>query len=62
MIDGKSVIDCVVRNLTDKGASLEVGSFIGIPAMFELSIPVDNLMRKCRVRWRKSNQIGICFI
>ncbi len=62
MIGGKSIIDCTVRNLTYKGASLEVGSPVGIPAMFELSIPVDNLTRKCRVRWRKSNQIGICFI
>jgi hypothetical protein len=62
IVDGKFVIDCKVRNLTHKGASLEVGSIVGIPAMFELSIPVDHLTRKCRVRWRKSNQIGICFI
>jgi PilZ domain len=62
MIAGKSVIDCKVRNLTHKGASLEIGSLVGIPAMFELSIPVDNLTLKCRVRWRKSNQIGISFI
>jgi hypothetical protein len=62
IIDGKSMIDCKVRNLTHKGASLEVGSLVGIPAMFELSIPIDHLTRKCRVRWRKSNQIGISFI
>jgi hypothetical protein len=62
MIAGKSMIDCKVRNLTYKGASLEVGSPIDIPETFELSIPVDRLTRKCRVRWRKSNQIGICFI
>ena len=62
IVDGKSVIVCKVLNLTYKGASLEVGSFAGIPGMFELSIPVDHLTRKCRVRWRKSNQIGICFI
>jgi hypothetical protein len=62
IIAGKLVIDCKVRNLTYKGASLEVGSLVGIPAMFELSIPVDNLTRLCRVRWRKSNQIGISFI
>lgn len=61
LIDRKLVIDCRVRNLTYKGACLEV-SPIGIPDTFELSIPVDNLTRKCRVRWRKSNQIGIFFI
>jgi hypothetical protein len=62
MIDGKSIIDCKVRNLTYRGACLEVGSPVGITDTFELSIPVDNLTRKCRVRWRKSNQIGIFFI
>ena len=36
MIDGKSVIDCTVRNLTYKGANLEVGSPVGIPDTFEL--------------------------
>jgi hypothetical protein len=62
IVDGKFVIDCKVRNLTHKGASLEVGSIVGIPAMFELSIPIDNLTHKCRARWRKPNQIGIYFI
>jgi hypothetical protein len=62
LIDGKLVIDCKVRNLTYRGACLEVASLIGIPDTFVLSIPVDRLTRKCRVRWRKSNQIGIYFI
>ncbi len=62
MIGGKSVIDCMVRNLTYKGASLEVGSLVGIPAMFELSIPVDNLTRKCRVTWRQVRRLGVQFV
>jgi PilZ domain len=62
MIDGKSVIDCTVRNLTDTGASLEVGTPVGIPDTFELSIPVDNLKRKCRVTWRQERKIGVQFV
>jgi hypothetical protein len=62
IIDGKSMIVCKVVNLTYKGASLEVGSLIGIPETFELSIQGASLTRKCRVKWRKSNQIGISFI
>jgi hypothetical protein len=61
MIDGKSVIDCRVRNLTYKGACLEV-SPVGIPDTFELSVPVDSLTRKCRVRWRDSRRVGVHFI
>ncbi len=62
MIDGKSVIDCTVRNLTDTGASLEVGTPVGIPDTFELSIPLDNLKRKCRVTWRQERKIGVQFV
>jgi hypothetical protein len=62
MIDGKSVIDCTVRNLTYKGASLEVSSPVGIPHTFELSIPLDNLTRKCRVTWRQERSIGVQFV
>jgi hypothetical protein len=62
LIDGKLVIDCKVRNMTYKGACLEVASPIGIPDTFELSIPVDNLKRKCRVSWKDSKRIGIYFI
>ena len=62
LIAGKSVIDCTVRNLTAKGASLEVGSPVGIPDTFELSIPVDNLTRKCKVNWRQQRKIGVEFV
>jgi hypothetical protein len=62
MIDGKSIIDCTVRNLTDTGASLEVGSPVGIPDTFQLSIPVDKLTRKCRVTWRQERRIGVQFV
>jgi hypothetical protein len=61
-IAGKSIIDCMVRNLTDKGASLEVSSPVGIPDTFELSIPIDNLTRKCRVSWRRERRIGVQFV
>jgi len=62
VIDGKSVIDCTVRSLTDKGASLEVVSPIGIPDKFELTIPGGNWTHKRRVAWREPKKIGVRFI
>jgi hypothetical protein len=62
MIDGKSVIDCKIRSQSYRGASLEVASPIGIPDTFELSIPVDNVTRKCRVKWKDPRRIGIYFV
>ena len=55
-----AVIDCVVYDLSDLGACLNVESPIGIPDSFDLvlnHVPV----RKCRVAWRTSTQIGVDF-
>jgi hypothetical protein len=56
-----SVIDCLIRNLSDKGASLEVESQIGIPETFTLVIPHDAIMRVAHVQWRSAKRIGIVF-
>lgn len=54
-------IDCVVRNLSDTGAALEVASPLGIPQAFNLLIAGDRTSRQCEVRWRKENRIGVAF-
>jgi DNA-directed RNA polymerase subunit E'/Rpb7 len=36
---GQSIIDCVVRRITDHGATVEVESPLGIPEHFHLLIP-----------------------
>lgn len=57
-----SVIDCTVRDLTDEGACLVMGSPVGLPETFELLIPVDNFKRTCRVVWKSSDKIGVAFL
>jgi hypothetical protein len=54
-------IDCVVRNLSDTGAALEVASPLGIPQAFNLLISGDRTTYQCEVRWRKENRIGVAF-
>jgi hypothetical protein len=54
-----SLVDCTVRNLSQRGACLQVSSPIGIPERFE--IVLDGVSRPCRVRWRSGRQIGIAF-
>jgi len=53
-------IDCTVRNLSEKGATLDVASPVGIPDRFSLHIRGDHA-RKCRLVWRKELRIGIEF-
>jgi hypothetical protein len=52
--------DCVVRNLSDRGACLKLENVIGIPDSFELVIEPGSV-RNCRVAWRKPTLIGVEF-
>jgi hypothetical protein len=55
-----AVIDCTVRNITDRGACLEVESPIGIPDYFDLVLDTAPVL-KCRLTWRKAARIGVAF-
>ena len=54
-------LDCLVRNVSDHGACLEVESPVGIPDAFTLVIRADDLRRPCHVAWRAARRIGVRF-
>ncbi len=58
--DHEAVIDCVVWDLSELGACLNVENPSGIPDSFDLEI-VHASVRKCRVAWRTATQIGVEF-
>lgn len=58
---GRSTIDCRVRNLSSKGAKLEVISVVGIPNTFDLMIGEERTMQSCRVAWRTLKELGVEF-
>jgi len=60
-IDDKSTIDCVVRDLSNKGASLEIESPIGIPDRFTLITKANREQRACHIIWRLMRRIGVRF-
>ena len=58
---GRSTIDCTVRNLSPKGAKLQVASVVGIPETFDLLLP--NAGRQpCRIKWRALKEVGVEFV
>jgi diguanylate cyclase (GGDEF)-like protein len=57
----EAVIDCVVLNLSDRGACLKVESPIGIPEAFDLVLD-HATVGNCRVAWRTATQIGVEFV
>ncbi len=59
--DGASVIDCIVRDVSETGAKLKIPSPLGVPDTFTLSVQADNTRRKCRVAWRRATEMGVAF-
>ena len=56
-----SAIDCVVRNISETGAAIEVANPLRCPVAFVLAIPSDGSTRSCQVVWRRGQRIGIRF-
>ena len=59
--DKSSVIDCTIRNLSARGACLEVTSTLGVPASFDLLVDADGSTRRCGIVWKAGNRLGISF-
>jgi hypothetical protein len=54
-----SVIDCVVRDLSEGGACLEVSGKTGLPDSFELVFAGRRL--RCQVVWQSGRRMGVTF-
>jgi hypothetical protein len=57
----RSVIDCMVRNVSTNGACLMVASVVGIPSGFDLLIEGESASRPCNMIWHAPNKIGVEF-
>ena len=55
-------IDCLVRNISDSGACLDVDTPVGIPEIFTLVIKPERVQRECQVVWRMPHKIGVRFL
>lgn len=58
---GYGALQCVARNMTDKGAMLAFGDTAGVPAKFEIQFAHEDGKRKAHVRWRKPDLLGVEF-
>jgi hypothetical protein len=57
----RSVVNCLIRNLSDGGAQLRVESATDIPAEFTLMFDDGRPARDCVVKWRKLRDLGVAF-
>jgi hypothetical protein len=56
-----SIIDCIVRDLTETGARVETDVLLQLPEIFSLQLQ-GGVRRRVRRCWAKGNAIGIEFL
>ena len=59
--NGMSTMDCVIRDLSDGGARLQISDSVAIPNSFELHIPKRDETRRAILHWRTSEEMGVGF-
>lgn len=60
--EGASRIPCVLENISDGGAGLRFEANVLLPPVFTLSVPSEQVDRRCEVVWRDGNRIGVSFV
>jgi hypothetical protein len=58
---GDISVACVIRNLSEDGAAIDVGPQSGIPNHFTLFVMSRRKFYSCRIVWRSDRRIGISF-
>ncbi len=61
-IGSTEMVDCMVRDLTDLGAGLQISDSDDIPDRFELVFDSARFRRMCEVRWRGPDRMGVAFV
>lgn len=58
---GASSMDCVIRDLSENGAKLDLTDTAILPEVFDLYILHKDMTFRAHVRWRDGGQFGVCF-
>ena len=56
-----STMDCVVRNVSETGACVELDSSGRLPEQFNLKIPRKGRSFLAKLIWRQANRVGLAF-
>ncbi len=55
-------LPCVVRDISDTGARLQVKDHSSVPETFELLIELDGFEADVEVVWRRTGEVGVVFL
>lgn len=59
--NGNSVIDCVVRDMNEKGAKVRLTNPTVLPDCVELLIVKNQTIYPASVRWNRKGELGLMF-
>lgn len=58
---GMMHVPCVIRDISDHGARLDLEGEVALPGRFDLFIEKRQRARRAVVRWRRGNEAGVAF-
>jgi hypothetical protein len=61
VLGASSVIDCVVRNVTNIGARVQIANTVELPEALGLTFDGGYTVRPCRIVWRSVTETGVEF-
>jgi hypothetical protein len=61
-IGTSSVVDCLVGNLTNTGARVQIANTIDLPEELGITFDGGYSVRSCRPIWRTANEAGVEFL
>jgi hypothetical protein len=62
LLGTSSIIDCVLRNVTNSGARVQIANTVELPDMLNLTLDGGYSVRPCRVVWRSLSETGVEFV
>jgi hypothetical protein len=61
-VDGAISIKCVVNQVSESGAQLQIEDSVVLPEKFLIKIPQKRIDAQARLIWRKNNRAGIALV
>ena len=62
VLSKSSVFDCVVRDLTNVGAGIEIPNAVDLPEVLGMTFDGGRSIRPCRIVWRTFFRTGVKFL
>ena len=59
--DGQSVIDCVIRDMSEGGARVRITIPTMLPKQLEMLVVKNNMLYPAEVRWNRNSEAGLQF-